>query len=1375
MRNTRSLRSLLVGLLVAAGALSVALAGGSVHPLQPHRAVPINATPLAHPSGAPIPMIRLTPPPITHPTPFPTATPFGGASSLSKYVGGVPRGTVVPLSKLPPLPMKSAMNTLAPNQRRILSADGQTITIVGTGGGCATAVGSSFPVGCTVYWQANNLLNGGDTYQDYQALSNQTTIAATGGTYNPPDSPNTTTMSTAGTYVFATYDVTTGQWAAVAYIAAGPVATLRVYQDPFHTTETYQYDANSSSAAYIDVKNTAANDLYVVDIEYTGQHPTCVFSAPVQSGGLPANTLCDPSQSAGETAPGGELSVTWPIAGNNYAAGTYSITIYDKTIGERIGQVQIAMTGTSGITMTLSQNTIGANAVATPSPAPVRTPGVATVFAWDSASEQSVSGITLGVGGLTNGNYLWSINDPDGIVIAQNAVGPISGVQSQSFSFSSMGISGPGTFPSQTFTASLFNKSTGSVFASQYFKLVGYADSTVFHTTSDVSSLSVPAGGSTTTTLKFTNSGDTIYGTGNGDALSAFAFTTGKDFLANTANGRGIEVALSGSTLAQCASVSGCSATATDTNGSVWVVHDFCSNAVPTTTSECYILLEPNSPGYAIPVGQSISVGSTTFYAATGVTCTTNCEGLTSILPEHGVEWSNDNTQYASFPVYFTTGAALTATAHISLDGASTPAGYFPVGGAAPIPEAHLYQSRFLQASYSGNSPDALSPPQNYSNILGFTIHNTSGTSITEFAFTQAGALVSQNALVYVAIDGQSQGGGSGWQIVTCPTQLSNAFVCVQGYGGRYIASGTTQTIYVDLEESPTAAPYADFTIEALKPVTFAISADNAAVSVPVNYPPLTVDSLAFAEYSLSAAGMSASFSPGTVGQGSSPTLGVVVTNTSLTSDPYPDYLDSVIIEMPNSYSLGSSPTVSTPGWSYLGQSSGGGVTDLWFGVCPSQYVAGDGPPNSPPIGLTYPLQNPYPALPQCSTAQEDNSLAPAGGAGNSTLNVSIPLQNFNSTGQVTFTMYAHGANVNGWSLGKQFSLEVTPVSAAVGFSEVGKYGAPQAVATNTVPLVGGNSNATYGNSFVYSVKNTSNTQNITSFRVRIPGTDVNGLNATDSSGNYWHVTGAVPALSGNVDGCTVTNALAAESATAGGADGEIDIGGASCALKPGDTIVLSFSAINPESQSDSYQFDTYCINNTSSGCNLNYSNTNNLTAGENWLGDSRIKVQLSIGLNMVVDPSNPGPGGSTPSVNCPSCAFSGQTVDVGTVGSNSTGKYTDVVLASVIIQSTTTVNWTLSVYSSNNPLTSGIGSPSNELQVEDDPSNSSSGAGINFDQNVFGVIPTNPGTPLQVAHGASITSRTTPYDILQNYSVTLGTENVQPQQATLTYTLIAN
>ena len=108
-------------------------------------------------------------------------------------------------------------------------------------------------------------------------------------------------------------------------------------------------------------------------------------------------------------------------------------------------------------------------------------------------------------------------------------------------------------------------------------------------------------------------------------------------------------------------------------------------------------------------------------------------------------------------------------------------------------------------------------------------------------------------------------------------------------------------------------------------------------------------------------------------------------------------------------------------------------------------------------------------------------------------------------------------------------------------------------------------------------------------------------------------------------------------------------------------------------------------------------------------------------------------------------------------------------------MQSSTALNWTLSVYASNNPATVGIGSPTNELQVDDDSANSSSGAGILFDQTSFGVIPTNPGTPLQVAHGTSLTARTTPYDVLQNFAVTLGTESVIPQQATLTYTLIAN
>jgi hypothetical protein len=204
---------------------------------------------------------------------------------------------------------------------------------------------------------------------------------------------------------------------------------------------------------------------------------------------------------------------------------------------------------------------------------------------------------------------------------------------------------------------------------------------------------------------------------------------------------------------------------------------------------------------------------------------------------------------------------------------------------------------------------------------------------------------------------------------------------------------------------------------------------------------------------------------------------------------------------------------------------------------------------------------------------------------------------------------------------------------------------------------------------------------------------------------------------------------------------------------------VVNITAIGPSSENDTYQWSTVV-------------NPGSATAGQAWLGDTDVKVVLSIGLNMVIDPTNPGPGGSTPVISCGTCGFSGTTVDVGSVGNNASGTFTDIARASVYITSATAVNWSLSVQASNNPANS-TGMPTNELQTQVDSGNSSQGAGITFDQTAFGVVPT--ASSLLLANGTSITSRTTPYDVLQNFKVSIGNEAVAPQAVTLTYTLVAN
>jgi len=565
--------------------------------------------------------------------------------------------------------------------------------------------------------------------------------------------------------------------------------------------------------------------------------------------------------------------------------------------------------------------------------------------------------------------------------------------------------------------------------------------------------------------------------------------------------------------------------------------------------------------------------------------------------------------------------------------------------------------------------------------------------------------------------------------------------------------NGGSVTIYIDMNAAPDSFTYTDWVVSLADPLVFGMTADpTKTATIPIGASgSFTVDGLAYAQYSLDDSLMQANFQPSIAGTNSTAAENIVVTNTPAAADPNPDYIDNVVIAIPSTTTV-TSPAALTSGWFYLGSVTSGSNKYYWFSVCSSgQATVANLPPTTTPTAR-------WPALTQCSAAQLANALAP-GQTLTTSMNVAV------ATTAVSATMYAHGANGDGWSNGDAMSLGVQAVSASVGFSAAGGYPTPAPVTTNNVPTIGGNASATFGNAYTYSVKNTSATTKITSFAVIVPGTDINSVNATDTSGQTWVLTGT-PTLSGNVDGCTV---VGSQSATTAGANGYIDIGGASCLLNAGDTIKVNFTAIGPSSQGDSYQFGTQNIN--ASGT-LNNSSAPGTVGAETWIGDSRIAVQLSIGLNITVNPSNPGPGSSNPIVTCSTCAFAASTIDFGAVSNNTTGTFGDVIRASVYITSTTTVGYTLSVSTNLNPARTPS-SPTNELLTSVDSTHSSAGAGITFDATTSTVVPL--AGSLQLAHGTSIVSRSTPYDIIQNFQVNMGNESQVAQSATLTYTLVAN
>ena len=435
-------------------------------------------------------------------------------SAKSRYVGKVRPGEHVSLSRLPRLPMKSALNTATPARTkhglrfRPMAATGVTMTVTAAAG-CTTggSLGTLYNVGCQLTVQAQGLNNWSvatDTYQYYYIAPNSNT-AVEFGTGNaasgcaPVADPWTQTvaapigngpscngtdmlLSAQGTYNYFVYDTVTKSIVGSVYVNAGQTFNIQVFSDAFHTQEAYQFDTVNSSAAYIYLQNVAPSDNYVMYVMSTGVNSYCVYMTPAAPGGQPVvsprptgapNALvCNPSSGSvtGVQAPGGTLSVTWQFD-SSLEAGAYQVIVYDQTQNVTLGSVQVSLTSAGGVAILTQQTTPN------PNPSPGFTPSSTTILSWDSATEQSVGGIfgqTQQV--ISPGTYSWTMTDPSGKVVG----GPTSvtiptpnGATSARFSFA--GISTPpGYYPSKYWALQLYQPSLEKVIASQSFEVVGY-------------------------------------------------------------------------------------------------------------------------------------------------------------------------------------------------------------------------------------------------------------------------------------------------------------------------------------------------------------------------------------------------------------------------------------------------------------------------------------------------------------------------------------------------------------------------------------------------------------------------------------------------------------------------------------------------------------------------------------------------------------------------------------------------------------------------------------------------------------------------------------------------------------------------------------
>lgn len=1350
--------ALLTALLFSVAA-SVSLAQ-QVRPIGPPMPRPVR-TPL------PLPLPGLTPAPAAGASASPGAgnTPSAQSGPALSGVPHMPRrrifalGAALPLGTLPRLPEKTAANTayfapgggLVPG-RHTMAANGASIWYyadVFFNGSCASTVGTLVPVGCDVFWIPQNLPNGNDTCQDfYIALNNPNNPTAYdngGGTYTCKNgSPNvnnnfandTPSMTSVGTYVLATYDKTKNQWVTAVYLSVGNVNVFGTYADSAATMPQQQFTAANGTNVYINATGLTQGQRYVVYIESTSGNVYCQYIAPPGAATPNPSGFCDPTTSPGITAVVGAqasaaITAVWPLTSST-PTGTYAVVLYNLTTGQRMAMRQVSITK-SGASGSISLVPAAGNAALPANwPTPPPSPGSVTTFPFDSTADQSDKSWTMTATGLSaNTNYSFTVTDPTGAVVS----GPTTvktnaaGTATQTWPFGNT--QSPTNYASNVYTVQMYNQSTGTTDASQAFRILGYNAFTQFQdptTLSDSTSVVLPQGSSVTDNLLFTNYSDTVYGTGNGDTFSGIAFNTGTS---------GVTMSLTGGGVTTCGATCQQEVVA-DSNGQNWTVQNTCYGG--GANAGCTITAYPSTSGQTLAANAYLDIPSVQFNNVPGKSgCTSGCTGSTSVLPTSGASWSNDNNSASTNTVYFTNagGNTYAGTASVTHIGYLDTSNTFHSGQ-----ETHGYTNNEQNASYTSQSPFA--PTNGNADVFQITVvNNSSGgtTNIKELELALPTAYTPGGTTTTWAV---YNNGADNWTPTACPTGTPAAAVCVKSNTGLSPSGGSDTFSLSFTPTAPTAFSFTDWTIQAVTPTQFPLSPSGTFTGfVPSTS---TYDSTAIAAYSLNGNLITPAFAPTSAGQNTNNSMTINVSNASTAQDPFPDYLDLITIDLPASNAFTSLAGMPA-GWSLLGTSTPvAGTTRYWFGLCAAQFNTADGPVSNPP-----PVN---PSIPSCGTATEASAIAPG-----KTFTVTGNLQT--GTSNITATMYAHGANVDGWSEAHTFTLNVTAVAAAAGFSAAGGYPTAASVTSPNTPQIGADSDTTYGNAYSYVIKNTSGTgQNITSAQIVIPGLDVSSVLPAD--GTAWTLTNT-PAIGGSAYGCSVTSFKSANRTGTnngyGAYNGGITIGGASCKITPGSAITVTFDAKAPYTVNDSYEFPT-----TVNG---------SVSASEMWQTDTFVQIILGASLVVAVDPSNPGPGGSTPSVNCAPCSFNTMTnlINFGNVANLQTVNGADVLRVSIYTNAGTSNAWKLYVSTNSNPANTGA--PTNEMLTSIDPTHSAPTSGINFDQTSYAVVPT-AGNLLLMDNGTGRAATRTPYDAIMNFEISIQGGTTTPQTSVVTYTFIA-
>ena len=1205
----------------------------------------------------------------------------------------------------PPPPPRTRGRKAGGAVRFVHSATGADIAIT-YGTGCN---GSSYPavvpLNCQITWRPINVpLNSHDCY--YTPTTNAAAAAdgssqckngASGGTYP-------LTLSSVGTYILGSFNKTTALWDELAYITAGTPVSVGTFATNAYSTRQSSFTANGSTTVYLQATGLTSGDKYVFDINYASLNGTCAF----ELGGvnLDNNNLCDPYAVTGVVASSGSLSASWTPASGT-PTGTYIFDVTDITAGYRVGSRQFALVSAAA-SPTVAFVPGGGN----PSPAPAFTTPPTTdlgTFAYDG-NDKATSTITIKTTGTpltASSTYIRTFSDPNGVIntnfgIPASATSDATGkIVDTTATFSSTQT--PTNFSTNTYTYSLLGPTAnGPIVYSRSFQILGYSMLTQFLNPQGTA-LTVGLG-TATSGVQFSNTGDQIYGAGLGDAIQYLEIKTAGD---------GSVISLN------CGSFC-TSETVSDSSGNLWT-------AIVTTASAVYrLFLSPQ--GNALPVNGTLTVPNMTWTGPAGGCGVAGCKLATSFVPQHGVSWT-DTTKSVSNPVYLVD------------NGASSPAatGSIVVVGN----EGHGYAPRSTQAFYEYSQPFA----QTQKLTLKYTLTdvNSAGSNIKNFRLTMPVGFLYSTMTV-------SGGGTAAWSSDTasCSGFSSNVF-CFQSATG--IAAGVTDSVMFTVDSPKLAFSYTDVLGQVTVPGNFAITAANSPTQKTVEVGstnPQLVDTTALGSYSLNPSLMNLAVSS----TGANPyTMTFNFQNVSSVADPFPDYVDAVVLQVVNGQGTFSALSTNNAAFTYFGPVSTSGFTDnYWFGVCATQRASGQ-----PQLGN----------VTACTSAQEQNSIAPGASI---TFNTTYT----DASGLPTAILWVHGANSNGWT-GAYTALPLSGTAAYGGFQALGTYGTPTTLASGTQPQVGLDTNATYGNSYVYRFNNQSGVS-VYEFSLQIPGTDTSGANATDTETTpvTWTLTNtptfAATGSSGTNYGCIVNTS---SSATTSGVSGGILITG--CTIPTGGYVDVAFAMRGPYNAGDSYKFGSQYTTKANRHCNTTapYLCTNNGATTEQWTGDQTLSTVLAANLSIVVNPA--AIPGSTPVVVCTGCTFGANLIDFGTIiADNATHNYSDVVRLDLTTNAATPEGWKVYESVSTNP-TNVSGTPTNELQALFDSVHSNPSPGALTYTTAATVLPTLGNGALMVQTAGTNAQRTA-FNMVNTFVVNVALGDATGARApTVTYTFIAN